>query len=124
MPLGKAANAARMRAYRASKRAGGTILLSRSEVRRLHKLGVSPAGFLRGARVSLDEYRDLQRQLEAKVLRVQWQSGGIKMLQEENATLRATIETIKATDAGELALQRVVQLEATRALEEVQRATE
>lgn len=124
MPLSKARDRERKRLDRVRKRVAGTALLSKAEVRRLHRLGVSPARYLTGRRVTLDEYRDLQRQLDAKVQRIQWQSSGIRTLHEEIATLKATIETIKAIDPNAEVLQRVVQLEAERALQEAQRAIE
>lgn len=116
MPWGKAKQAAWMRAYRARKRAGGTVLLSKAEVRRLRRLGVSPGRYLTGQRVTLDEYRDLQRQLDAKVQRIQWQSSGIRLLHDEIATLLATIEVMKSVTQSDTNALRITALEAEMAV--------
>ena len=104
-----------MRAIRAQKRTGGSALLSRALVKRMHRLGVNPERYLTAAPVSLGDYRDLERRLAAKVRRVEWQSSGIKGLQDELATLKALLATQPAMQDTEI-LKRIAQVEAEQAL--------
>ena len=83
MPLSKKRNAERMRRLRASHKNGGTALLSKALLRKMRTLGIETGRYLAALPVSLDDYRALERTLTAKVARVEWQSGGIKMLQEQ-----------------------------------------
>ena len=87
MPYSKEKQAARMRAYRASKKAHGTALLPKALVRRLHRAGIQVSRYLTASPVSLGDYQDLERRLEAKVQRVEWQSSGIQRLQERIDTV-------------------------------------
>ena len=85
MPLSKKRDAARRRLERAAKKVAGTALMPQAMVRKLRRLGVNPTRYLTAAPVSLDGYRDLERRLEAKIARVEWQSSGIQKLQGEVA---------------------------------------
>ncbi|MDP2661819.1 MAG: hypothetical protein Q8R28_13910 [Dehalococcoidia bacterium] len=93
MPLSKKRDAARKRAEYAARKKGGTALVSKALVRKLARLGIKPERYLGAVPVSLDDYRDLERRLQAKMERVEWQSGGIRMLREENARLQALLAT-------------------------------
>ena len=120
LPLSKKRDKERkaaQRAEKAAKKAGGAALLPKALVKRMRLLGVDPHKYLTAAPVSLDDYKALERRLEAKVMRVEWQSGGIRMLHDEIATLKAQIETMGAMQDLELK-QRVAQLEADLALHE------
>lgn len=99
MPLSRAKQAAWMKAYRAKKKAGGAALLPKALARKLHRLGISPAHYLTTAPVSLDDYRALERRLEAKVQRVEWQSSGIAKLQEQNTIQDQRITQLEADQA-------------------------
>ena len=72
-----------MRAHRAKKKAGGTVLLPKAFVRRLNAQGITPLRYLGVVPVSLDDYRAQQRLLDAKIARVEWQSSGIQKLQAQ-----------------------------------------
>ena len=115
MPLSKKRDAERKRQSRAAAKARSTALLPKSLARKLSMLGLRPERWLRGRPVSLDDYRDLERRYEAKAAHVEWQKGGIRMLHEEIATLRALLATQPAMQELSLA-QRITQLEAEQAL--------
>lgn len=117
MPLSKKRDRERKKIERAKKKAGSTALLPKALVRRLHRLGVSPARYVQRVPVSLDDYRNLERKLDAKTQRVEWQSGGIRQMHQEIARLRAVLATQAAM--GDMVLaQRITQLEAAMALRE------
>ena len=86
-------------------------------VRKMHRLGVSPAKWLTVSPKFLDDYHDLERRLEAKTARVEWQSSGIRMLHDEIATLEARLAMLPAMQDTEVK-QRITQLEADLALRE------
>lgn len=117
MPISKKRNAERMRKARAAAKTRGARLLPKSMVRELARLGVRPERWLRGRPVSLDDYRGLQRRLEAKEKRVEWQSGGIAMLHQEIARLRALLATQPAMQDSAV-MARVAKIEAEQALHE------
>lgn len=95
---------------------GHTLMLSKRVARSLRAAGIDPMR-LGLVAVSVSDYRALERTLAAKVARIEWQSGGIKMLHEEIATLKATMETMRSQlQSGES--QRIMQLEAQQALQE------
>ena len=79
MPLSKKRDAARKKEeYRLAKeaklkslRGQGTALLSKALLRKLSRSGIDPARYLTTVPVSLDDYRDLERRLEAKTQRVE-----------------------------------------------------
>lgn len=127
MPLSKKRDAERKKIERAKRKKGQTVLLFKAQVREMHRLGVEPSRYLRRVPVSLDDYRDLERRLQAKAARVQWQSGGIKMLHDQIATLTARLATFPAMQESEVK-QRVTRLEAEQALrdavEEVREPTQ
>ena len=121
MPLSKARDKQRKRAERSGKAA----LLPRAEARRLKALGVDPGAYQRRLGrpgPSLEDYRALERAMDAKAARVQWQSGGIAMLRREVAVLAAVNETLREAlrlDAPATALAaRITLLEAERVLRE------
>lgn len=95
-------------------------LLPKSLVRRLHKQGINVTRWAAARPVSLDDYRELQRELDAKAARVEWQSGGIRMLHEQAAVLQARLDTLAASvkaDPETLKLaKRVTILEAEKVL--------
>ena len=91
MPLSKSRDRERKRRAVEVKRPQGLALLSRALIRSLRAHGISPERYISAVPVSLDSYRALQRRLEAKEQRVQWQSSGIRVLQQELAQLRATV---------------------------------
>ena len=96
-----------------------TTILPKSLVRLLQAKGIDPTKYV--SEVSLSDYRDLKRQLEAKIARVEWQSGGIRGLQEEIRTLEAFVQTQASFLHDEQVIavtQRVAQLEADFALHE------
>lgn len=107
MPLSKARNRERMRIemrrVRALKREGGTVLLPSATVRRLRRQGLTITRALVMPKPTLEDYRDLERRQEAKAARVKWQSGGIRMLREQIATMEARVAVLQ---------QRVTLLEA------------
>lgn len=123
MPISKKRNAERMRKARAAGKARGAALLPKSMVRELARLGVRPERWLRGRPVSLGDYRGLQRRLEAKEARVEWQSSGIRMLHQEIARLKALLATQPAMQDTAIAA-RVTQLEAEQALHEAEHRIE
>lgn len=123
MPISKARNAARMRDYRAQKKASGTALMPRALVRKLHRLGVNPARYLRVGSVSLDDYRDLKKGYDAKVARVEWQSSGMRMLHERIATLEARLATQPAMEDTEI-MRRLAAVEVDQALHEAEHGLE
>lgn len=117
MPLSRAKNRERMRALRASEKESGTVILPKRVVKALKAVGVDPGRYKLSPDVTLAAYRDLERTLAAKVARVEWQSGGIKVLHDDVATLKATLETLTAhLQTSES--QRITQLEANQALHE------
>ena len=87
---------------RARQRGGSTALLPASEVRRLRRQGINITRRFLAPAVTLDDYRDLGRRLEAKAARVDWQSGGIRQLRGQVATLQARIDTLPAMQEREL----------------------
>ena len=114
MSLSRQRNRERMRAIRGSKKAQGTVMLPKALIRKLRATGIDPSRYLTVLPVSLADYRDLERRLEMKIQRVEWQSSGI-------ATLRAEVETLKANDLErqaqiDLLLKRQTLLEADMAL--------
>ena len=118
MPLSKSRDRERKRRAVEVKRPQGLALLSRALIRSLRAHGISPERYISAVPVSLDSYRALQRRLEAKEQRVQWQSSGIRVLQQELAQLRARLATLPAMQDTET-LQRIAQLEAGQVLHEV-----
>ena len=122
MPLSRARDRERWHI----RRRGKAALLPRSEARRLKALGLDPVAYFQRRQQrpapSLDDYRALERALDAKAQRVEWQSGGIAMLRREVATLTAVNETLREAlrlDAPATALaSRVTLLEAERVLRE------
>lgn len=112
-----------MRAYRARKKVGGLALLPKSLVRRLGKQGITVRRYLSVRPVSLDDYGDLKRRLEAKEARVEWQSGGIKELRDEIATLTAKLGMLQVqleTDQVAVLQRRVALLEAEQVVRGVE----
>lgn len=86
MPLSKERMRERKRQERAAKKEGKTTVLPKSLVRLMRAQGIDPTKHV--AQVSMEEYRDLKRTLDAKTARVEWQSGGIARLQTELANLQ------------------------------------
>lgn len=80
-------------------------------------MGVNPERYVTTAPVSLDDYRALERLLAAKVQRVEWQSGGIRLLHGEIATLKALLATQPAMQEKALE-ERVLRLETDQVLRE------
>ena len=115
--MSKKRNKARMKAMRAKAKKGGTALMPKALVRRLYAQGIDPTRYLATVPVSLDDYRALERTLDARTQRVEWQSGGIRMLRGELETLKATIATMPAMQDSEV-LQRLIQVEAGQVLHE------
>ena len=123
MPLSKAENRERMRVVRAAKREGGTVLLPAAEVRRLRRQGLNITRALLAPAVTLDDYRDLGRRLEAKAARVEWQSGGIRTLRDEIATWQARYATLEASLVSErVQAARLTALEVAQAVHEAEAA--
>lgn len=87
-----------MRVLRASRKEAGPVILPKRVVRYLRTAGINPARLGIAQAVSMSKYRDLDGTLDAKIQRIEWQSGGIKMLHDEIATLKAKMETIVAQD--------------------------
>lgn len=123
MPYSKADKAEYNRVYYAKKHGKAlevkTVLLPKSMVRELQKKGINVTRWLTARPVSLDDHRDLERELEAKKQRVEWQSSGIKGLQEEIRVLRAKVEMLPAMQ-DQVVLKRLAVLEGEVALHEAE----
>jgi len=107
-----------MREYRAKKKAAKTKLLPKALVRRLHAQGIDVQRWVKSVPVSLDDYRARGRLLEAKSLRIEWQSSGIRGLHQKIAELEGTISMMRAMGNSE-DKQRIMQVEADLARLEV-----
>ena len=121
MPLSKARKKAYDAAHRRARHphSGGTVLMPKAVVRRLRRLGISPSRYLTTAPVGLEEHWAVKRELAARSQRVEWQSGGIRMLRAEIATLKALLATLPAMQDTEIK-QRLIALETQQALHEAE----
>ena len=120
MPLSKKRNRERMRALR-RKQHDNTI--SKRDVRALQAAGLDVeevVGEPESKKVSGRVVNAIIRTLEAKRSRVEWQSGGIKMLHNDIATLTAERDMLLAQLQGDTTAQRLTQLEADAALRDAQ----
>ena len=121
MPLSRARDRDRKRAAAALKKEGGTALLASSDVRRLRRQGINIVKRFLAPAVTLDDYRDLGRRLDAKAARVEWQSGGIKALRDELATWQARYATLEASLVSErVQAARLTALEVAQAVHDAE----
>ena len=103
-----------LRAKAKDQKAQRTALLPRGLARRLRGMGLDPARHILLPSITQADYRDLERRLNAKTQRVEWQSGGIQMLHGEIARLKALLATQPAMQ--DAALERRVEAVAAKVL--------
>lgn len=101
MPLSRAGDRERKRKAAALKREGSTVLLRPSEVRRLRSQGLTITKALLRPSVTLDDYRGLERRLEAKAWRVEQQRSDNGKLRDQVLTLQARLATLPAMEDTE-----------------------